>query len=56
MNTSEKSHFVKTMAAEMGFDFCGIAAAQPLDDDARKLANWLQQGMHRGNAVYGKIF
>jgi epoxyqueuosine reductase len=46
MNTKEKSQFVKTIAANAGFDFCGIAAARPLDDDARKLANWLQQGKH----------
>jgi epoxyqueuosine reductase len=46
MNTAEKSRFVKTLAANAGFEFCGIAAARPLDDDARKLANWLQQGKH----------
>ena len=46
MNRAEKSQFIKSLAAESGFDFCGIAAARPLDDDARKLANWLQQGMH----------
>jgi epoxyqueuosine reductase len=46
MNTLEKSQFIKSIAAEAGFDFCGIAAARPLDDDARKLENWLQQGKH----------
>jgi epoxyqueuosine reductase len=46
MNTKEKSQFVKTIAANAGFDFCAIAAARPLDDDARKLSNWLQQGKH----------
>jgi len=44
MNLFEKSHFIKSLAAQTGFDFCGIAAARPLDEDARKLENWLQQG------------
>lgn len=34
------------MAAANGFDQCGIARAQPLDNDARRLEKWLQQGMH----------
>jgi len=46
MNTLEKSQFIKSIAATTGFDFCGIAAAHPLDEDARKLENWLQQGKH----------
>jgi epoxyqueuosine reductase len=44
MNKGEKSQFIKSLAANAGFDFCGIAAARALDDDARKLENWLQQG------------
>jgi len=46
MNSAEKSNFIKSLALESGFDFCGIAAARYLDDDARKLSNWLQQGFH----------
>src|SRR6478752_5120430 len=46
MNSTEKSNFIKALAIESGFDFCGIAAARYLDDDARKLSNWLQQGFH----------
>jgi epoxyqueuosine reductase len=46
MTPVEKSKFIKSLAAEAGFDYCGIAAARPLDEDARKLENWLQQGMH----------
>ncbi len=44
MNSAEKSQFIKSLAANAGFDFCGIAEARALDDDARKLENWLQQG------------
>lgn len=36
------------MAAEAGFDYCGIAKAQKLDEDARRLENWLKNGMHGG--------
>ncbi len=45
MNLLEKSEYIKTLAAVAGFDFCGIAAARPLDEEARKLENWLHQGM-----------
>ncbi len=31
---------------ELGFDFCGIARAEKLNDDARRLENWLMKGMH----------
>jgi epoxyqueuosine reductase len=51
MNLTEKSQFVKSLAANAGFDFCGIAAARSLDEDARKLENWLQQGKH-GQMLY----
>ena len=34
------------MAAELGFDFCGIAKAAKLDEDAKRLESWLNKGMH----------
>ena len=37
---------VKQLAAELGFNFCGIAMATKLDDDARRLETWLHKGMH----------
>jgi len=37
---------VKQLAAELGFNFCGIAKATKLDDDARRLETWLHKGMH----------
>jgi epoxyqueuosine reductase len=37
---------VKKTAAMLGFDQCGIAKAVRLDEDARRLESWLQQGMH----------
>jgi epoxyqueuosine reductase len=37
---------VKETAKLHGFDYCGIAKAQPLDDDARRLEQWLKAGLH----------
>lgn len=42
----QHTQLVKQFASQNGFDFCGIARAQPLDADARRLEKWLQQGMH----------
>lgn len=39
---------VKESATRWGFDFCGIARAGHLDEDARRLERWLKQGMHGG--------
>ena len=36
---------VKQTAASLGFDFCGIARAEMLGDDARRLEQWLKSGM-----------
>jgi epoxyqueuosine reductase len=38
--------WIKEKCRQLGFDFCGIAPAQKLDDDARRLENWLLKGMH----------
>ncbi|HEX7903261.1 MAG TPA: tRNA epoxyqueuosine(34) reductase QueG [Chitinophagaceae bacterium] len=37
--------FIKKTAASLGFDYCGIARAVPLDEDARRLEQWLNKGM-----------
>ena len=37
---------IKKTAAELGFEFCGIAKAMFLDEDARRLEKWLHKGMH----------
>jgi epoxyqueuosine reductase len=37
---------VRRYASELGFEYCGIARAQRLDDDARRLESWLNKGMH----------
>lgn len=45
------TRFIKNLSEELGFSYCGIAKAEPLDEDARRLEKWLQQGMH-GNMQY----
>ena len=46
MNVQQQTYFVKSVAAQLGFDFCGIAKAQVLDEDARRLESWLNKGLH----------
>lgn len=38
--------FIKHKAQELGFDFCGVAKAEFLEDEAWKLEEWLNKGMH----------
>ena len=40
----DDTHFIKSTAASLGFDHCGIAQAVRLDEDARRLEAWLNQG------------
>jgi epoxyqueuosine reductase len=48
--SSREQHtkLVKQLALAHGFEQCGIARAEPLDEDARRLEKWLSQGMHGG--------
>jgi epoxyqueuosine reductase len=50
-NTSKNTLLVKQTATELGFSGCGIARAVRLDDDARRLEQWLNKGYH-GQMVY----
>lgn len=38
------TEFIKSTAKSLGFDYCGIAEAEQLDDDARRLESWLNKG------------
>ena len=46
MNSEKHSRLIKQVAASLGFEHCGIARAEYLDEDARRLEKWLNQGMH----------
>ncbi len=51
MNTTDRSRLVKRLAADNGFDYCGIARASVLDDDARRLEQWINKGF-QGSMKY----
>lgn len=40
------TRLIKRFSQELGFDHCGIAKAEQLDEDARRLEKWLSKGMH----------
>jgi epoxyqueuosine reductase len=47
LNSAAKNkQLIKNSAARLGFDYCGIAKAVKLDDDAKRLENWLSKKMH----------
>ena len=47
MNSLQKhTRFIKETASSLGFEQCGIAKAQKLDEDATRLEKWLNKGMH----------
>lgn len=46
MNLTQKTNIVKKLAQQAGFEFCGIAKAVKLDEDARRLEKWLNQKHH----------
>jgi epoxyqueuosine reductase len=48
MNSGKHSEMVKRIAQELGFDFCGIAKADQLPEDARRLEQWLAKGYNAG--------
>lgn len=46
VNISKNTSLIKSESARLGFEYCGIAKAIQLDDDARRLEQWLNKGMH----------
>ena len=46
MNPKELSQWIKTRATELGFSACGIVRAGHLDEDEKRLRQWLQSGYH----------
>lgn len=56
--SSAKTHtsLIKSAAANLGFDYCGIARAARLDEDARRLESWLNTGMHGAMHYMEKYF
>jgi len=53
---TENTAWIKEQACRLGFDFCGVAKVQKLDDDARKLESWLRNGMQGSMQYMEKYF
>lgn len=45
-SASKHTDIVRRIAAELGFQFCGISAAGFLEEEAPRLEKWLHDGMH----------
>ena len=43
MTSAETKSLIKNIALELGFDLCGFAKAERLDDDAIRLEKWLNE-------------
>lgn len=52
----QNAAFIKTVAARLGFNACGIAKAVQLDDDARRLEAWLGKGFGAGMVYMERNF
>ena len=48
--------FIKKTANRLGFDYCGIAKAVRLEEDAFRLEEWLQKGMQGSMQYMEKYF
>ena len=53
---SEYKYFVKQTAAQLGFDYCGIAKAEKLNDEARRLESWLNKGFNGSMSYMNNYF
>lgn len=52
----DHTRFIKALSRELGFSYCGIARAQQLEEDARRLESWLNKGMHGTMSYMEKYF
>ena len=43
---AQRTDYIKLTATQLGFNYCGIAKALRLDEDAQKLEAWLNKGYH----------
>ncbi len=46
MTNSNYTQLIKSQAARLGFDYCGISKADFLEEEAPRLENWLNKNMH----------
>ena len=46
MNISQRTKIIKDEAYRMGFEYIGVSKAERMDEEAKRLETWLNQGMH----------
>lgn len=51
MDLRERSHLIKSLAAQLGFSFCGVSRAEFLAEEAPRLEAWLKRG-YQGKMHY----
>ncbi len=56
MLKNNHTELIKQWTRDLGFDHCGIARAQVLDEDARRLESWLNKGMNGSMAYMENYF
>jgi epoxyqueuosine reductase len=55
-NRAKHSQLIKSLGQDAGFLYVGISEAKPLDDEARKLEQWLAAGRHGKMAYMERYF
>ncbi|MEP7317973.1 MAG: tRNA epoxyqueuosine(34) reductase QueG [Panacibacter sp.] len=53
---AKHTKIIKSTAKSLGFNYCGIAPALPLYEDAARLETWLNKGMHGSMSYMEKYF
>ncbi len=56
LSPEKHTTLIKEEAAKLGFMSCGVARATPLDDDARRLEQWLKKGYNGGMQYMERYF
>jgi len=56
VNMHSNTQLIKQLAMAMGFDYCGIAQAKELTEDAIRLEQWLHKGYHGEMEYMAKNF
>ncbi len=56
MNSTQRANLVKQLAREQGFEYCGIAKADFLSEEAPRLERWLRLGKHGEMAFMNNWF
>ncbi len=56
MNREDRTRWLKARAYELGFEFVGVSKAEFMEEEARRLEEWLNKGYHGQMAYMGNHF